>query len=72
VVLFCILVPQQRDVGIVRVEDIALGGALSLVMGSMLPLLLRTCGLQAALGAAFTSADSGNSFRLQATLPNDL
>jgi hypothetical protein len=32
VVLFCILVPQQKDVGIRRVEDIALGGAVSLVV----------------------------------------
>jgi uncharacterized membrane protein YccC len=32
VVLFCILVPQQKDVGIHRVEDIALGGAVSLVV----------------------------------------
>jgi hypothetical protein len=32
VVLFCILSPQQKDVGIRRVEDIALGGAVSLVV----------------------------------------
>jgi Fusaric acid resistance protein-like len=32
VVLFCILLPQQKDVGIRRVEDIALGGAVSLVV----------------------------------------
>jgi len=35
VVLFCILLPQQGHVGILRVEDIAVGGALSLVMGSL-------------------------------------
>ncbi len=32
VVLFCILLPQQKDIGIRRVEDIALGGAVSLVV----------------------------------------
>jgi hypothetical protein len=32
VVLFCILLPQQKDVGIRRVEDIALGGVVSLVV----------------------------------------
>jgi hypothetical protein len=32
VVLFCILLPQQNDVGIRRVGDIALGGAVSLVV----------------------------------------
>jgi hypothetical protein len=35
VVLFCILLPQQRQVGILRVEDIAIGGAVSLVVGSL-------------------------------------
>ena len=39
VVLFCILLPQQRHVGILRVEDIAIGGAVSLVVG-----LLRRLG----------------------------
>jgi hypothetical protein len=33
VVLFCILAPQQGGVGILRVEDIALGGAVSRVVG---------------------------------------
>jgi hypothetical protein len=32
VVLFCILLPLQKDVGIRRVEDIALGGAVGLVV----------------------------------------
>jgi uncharacterized membrane protein YccC len=32
VVLFCILLPQQQ-VGILRVEDIAIGGAISLIVG---------------------------------------
>jgi hypothetical protein len=32
VVLFCILLPQQKNVGIRRVEDIALGGAVSLAV----------------------------------------
>jgi len=32
VVLFCILLPQEDDVGIRRVEDIALGGAVGLVV----------------------------------------
>jgi uncharacterized membrane protein YccC len=35
VVLFCILLPQQRHIGILRVEDIAIGGAVSLVVGSL-------------------------------------
>lgn len=35
VVLFCILLPQQGDVGFLRVEDVALGGAISLVVGSL-------------------------------------
>lgn len=33
VVLFCILAPLQRHVGIVRIEDIAVGGAISLLVG---------------------------------------
>ena len=32
VVLFCILLPLQQNVGIRRVEDIALGGAVGLVV----------------------------------------
>jgi hypothetical protein len=32
IVLFCILLPLQKDVGIRRVEDIALGGAVGLVV----------------------------------------
>jgi hypothetical protein len=39
VVLFCILLPQQGQVGILRVEDIAMGGAVSLLVG-----LLRQLG----------------------------
>jgi hypothetical protein len=35
VVLFCILSPSQRRVGMLRVEDIALGGALSLFVASL-------------------------------------
>jgi hypothetical protein len=35
VVLFCILLPQQSHVGILRLEDIALGGAVSLGVGSL-------------------------------------
>jgi hypothetical protein len=35
VVLFCILLPQQRHVGLFRVEDIAIGSAVSLVVGSL-------------------------------------
>ncbi len=35
VVLFCILLPQPMDVGWQRVEDIALGGAVSLAAGSI-------------------------------------
>jgi hypothetical protein len=35
VVLFCILTPLQRHVGIVRIEDIAIGGAISLLVGSL-------------------------------------
>jgi Fusaric acid resistance protein-like len=37
VVLFCILAPLQRHVGIVRIEDIAIGGAISLIVGSCQP-----------------------------------
>jgi hypothetical protein len=33
VVLFCILTPLQKHVGIVRIEDIATGGAISLLVG---------------------------------------
>jgi Fusaric acid resistance protein-like len=33
VVLFCILTPLQSHVGMVRLEDIAIGGAISLVLG---------------------------------------
>jgi hypothetical protein len=33
VVLFCILTPLQSSVGILRVEDIAIGGAISLLVG---------------------------------------
>jgi Fusaric acid resistance protein-like len=33
VVLFCILLPQQGDAGILRVQDIGIGGAVSLVVG---------------------------------------
>jgi uncharacterized membrane protein YccC len=36
VVLFCILSPQQKQTGIIRLEDIAIGGALSLAVGSLL------------------------------------
>ncbi len=35
VVLFCILLPHQVDVGILRVGDIAIGGAVSLVVASL-------------------------------------
>jgi uncharacterized membrane protein YccC len=35
VVLFCILLPQATQVGMLRVEDIAIGGALSLGVGSL-------------------------------------
>jgi hypothetical protein len=35
VVLFCILLPQQGQVGILRVEDIAIGGIVSLLVGSL-------------------------------------
>ena len=35
VVLFCILLPQQRRAGILRLEDIAIGGAVSLAVGSL-------------------------------------
>ena len=33
VILFCIILPQQRQTGILRVEDIAIGGAASLIVG---------------------------------------
>jgi hypothetical protein len=35
VVLFCILLPPGSDVGIQRLQDIAIGGAVSLVVGSL-------------------------------------
>jgi hypothetical protein len=38
VVLFCILLPQQQQTGILRLEDIAFGGAVSLVVRSLLRL----------------------------------
>jgi hypothetical protein len=38
IVLFCILAPQQSDAGTLRLEDIAIGGAVSLVVGSLLRL----------------------------------
>jgi len=38
VVLFCILLPQQRPSGVLRLEDIAIGGAVSLVVGALLRL----------------------------------
>jgi fusaric acid resistance family protein len=36
VVLFCILLPQQRQAGLLRLEDIAIGGAVSLAVGALL------------------------------------
>jgi hypothetical protein len=42
VVLFCILLPQQTQAGILRLEDIAIGGAVSLIVSSLLR--LRSCG----------------------------
>jgi len=38
VVLFCILLPQQQPAGILRLEDIAIGGAVSLVVAALLRL----------------------------------
>jgi hypothetical protein len=38
VVLFCILLPQQTQTGLVRLEDIAIGGAVSLAVGALLRL----------------------------------
>jgi hypothetical protein len=35
VVLFCILTPLQKQVGVLRVEDIALGGAIGLLVCSL-------------------------------------
>jgi Fusaric acid resistance protein-like len=40
VVLFCILLPQQTPAGLPRLEDIAIGGAVSLVVGALLRLQL--------------------------------
>jgi hypothetical protein len=34
-VLFCLLAPLQREVGIVRIEDIAIGGAISLLVAAL-------------------------------------
>jgi PPE-repeat protein len=36
VVLFCILLPQQTHTGILRLEDIAIGGAVSVAVGGLL------------------------------------
>jgi uncharacterized membrane protein YccC len=44
VVLFCILLPQQKHVAIVRVENIAIGGAVSLLVGSMRRAAARSLG----------------------------
>jgi len=38
VVLFCILLPQQPPAGLLRLEDIAIGGAVSLAVGALLRL----------------------------------
>lgn len=38
VVLFCILLPQQTPAGLLRLEDIAIGGAVSLAVGALLRL----------------------------------
>jgi hypothetical protein len=38
VVLFCILLPQQTQTGLLRLEDIAIGGAVSLAVGALLRL----------------------------------
>lgn len=38
VVLFCILLPQQTQAGLLRLEDIAIGGAVSLAVGALLRL----------------------------------
>jgi uncharacterized membrane protein YccC len=35
VVLFCILSPNQKQTGILRLEDIAIGGAVSLAVGAL-------------------------------------
>jgi hypothetical protein len=35
VVLFCILAPSQRRAGMLRVQDVAIGGALSLFVASL-------------------------------------
>ena len=47
VVLFCILLPSQPNVGILRVEDIAIGGAISLAAVSLRGLLGRQTALKA-------------------------
>jgi uncharacterized membrane protein YccC len=36
VVLFCILSPKQKQVGILRLQDIAIGGAVSLVVSALI------------------------------------
>jgi len=35
IVLFCILLPQQKTAGIARIEDIALGGTVSMTVGAL-------------------------------------
>jgi hypothetical protein len=48
VVLFCILLPQQTPAGLLRLEDIALGGAVSLVVGALLRIQLGSIADEAA------------------------
>ena len=43
VVLFCILSPHQPEIGILRIEDIFIGGAVSLLVGSLRQLNKMAC-----------------------------
>jgi hypothetical protein len=58
VVLFCILAPSQSQVGMHRLEDIAMGGAVSLLVG-----LLRGLAGAWATGAQRLSGESSTALR---------
>ena len=64
VILFNILVPQGWRVGLVRVEDVAIGCAVSLGVGA----LLWPRGAAAALGQALTAAYSESALYLSAAV----
>jgi Fusaric acid resistance protein-like len=60
VVLFCILLPQQTQTGLVRLEDIAIGGAVSLAVGALLR--LGECGSVSRMWSGVKSSILGDVF----------